>query len=212
MPRSPQSTAVDGRRMRGYRTRRRLVEAYLTLVETGDAQPRAHVVAEQAGVSLRTIYHHFGGLADLAIVALQSGRDRRLAQIVAIDPSDPLLRRIRSLTSSRGELFDRASRLVGKTFADGRTDGGPETARGARSVLRRQIEATFGHEIACQSHSSDDLLDLVDVLTSADAWGYLRSELGRTRQEAATIVERALWTLLSERFAEDGGSRRAGYA
>lgn len=211
MPRSTQSTAVDGRRMRGYRTRRRLVEAYLSLVETGDAQPKAHVVAERAGVSLRTIYHHFGGLSDLAGVALESGRDRRLAQIVAVDPSDPLLRRIRSLTTSRGELFDRASRLVGKTFADGRTDGGPDTSRGARSVLRRQIEATFEHEIDGRPRSSE-LLDLVDVLTSADAWGYLRNELGRTRSEATTIVERALWTLLGDRFAEVESPAQVGSA
>lgn len=212
MPRSAQAAAIDGRRMRGYRTRRRLVEAYLALVETGDTHPRANTVAERAGVSLRTIYHHFGGLADLAIVALQSGRDRRLAQIVEVDPADPLRRRIRSLATSRGELFDRASRLVGKTFADGRTDGGPETARGARSVLRRQIEGTFEGELADQHVERETLLDLVDVLTSADAWGYLRSELGRSRQEAASIVEHALWRLLSERRGDPRSSARAGSA
>jgi AcrR family transcriptional regulator len=211
MPRSSHTAAVDGRRMRGYRTRRRLVEAYLALVESGDAHPSASAVADRAGVSLRTIYHHFGGLADLAIVALHSGRDRRLAQIVEVDPTDPLQRRIRALTASRGELFDRASRLVGETFVDGRAAGGPETARGARSVLRRQIEATFAPELGGRAHVSEDMLDLIDVITSADAWVYLRSELGRTRQEATAVIEHALVGLLAPRYG-GAGSARAGSA
>ena len=185
--------------MRGSRTRRRLVEAYLELVEGGDRRPRAVAVAEQAGVSLRTLYHHFDRLSELAEAAIQSGSDRRLESLADVEGEGSLAGRVDALVGARVDLFDAASRLAGATVAVGQPTRSLERARGTRSVLRQQIEHTFEPELSREPGNARLLVDAADAVTSADTWAYLRGELGRTPAEARATVALALGALLAPR-------------
>lgn len=49
----------DGRRERSRSSRRRIIEAMMSLVAEGDVNPSAAKVAEKAGVGLRTVFRHF---------------------------------------------------------------------------------------------------------------------------------------------------------
>jgi AcrR family transcriptional regulator len=176
-----------------------LVDAYLKLVENGDRRPRALSVAEQAGVSLRTLYHHFDRLSALAEAAIQSDSDRRLESLPDVDGDGSLAGRIDALVRARDELFDSASQLAEANVAVGQPTRSLERARGTRSVLRRQIERTFQRELALEVGSARLLLDAVDAVTSADTWEYLRSELGRSPDEAREVMGIALNALLAPR-------------
>jgi AcrR family transcriptional regulator len=176
-------------------------------VENGDRRPRAVAVAEQAGVSLRTLYHHFDRLSALAEVALQSESDRRLEALADVDGGGSLAGRIDALVRGRDELFDAASQLTGATVAVGQPTRTLGRARGARSVLRRQIEHTFERELAMQRDSARLLVDAADAVSSADTWAYLRGELERSPAEARAVVAAALTALLAPRSAE---ARHAG--
>jgi AcrR family transcriptional regulator len=197
-----ESAQIDGRRLRGGRTRRRLVEAYVELVEGGESRPRGVAVASQAGVSLRTLYHHFEHLADLADVALTSESTRQLESLPDVDSDGSLAGRIDALVKTRGELFDAAADLGRATVAVGRPTRSLEGGHGSRSVLRRQIERTFSTELAAQQPPAHSLLDSVDAVTSADAWAYLRGELGRTPGEARAAITTSLQRLLSDEPVE----------
>ena len=189
---------ADGRRLRGGRTRRRLVDAYLALVEEGEPRPRAADVATRAGVSLRTVYHHFERLSDLAIVALESGSTKRLRTLADPATEGSLSGRIGAFVESRAELFDAAAGLAQATVAVGQPTRSLETAPGSRSVLRRQMERTFAEELGDTSAPTARLLlDAVDAVSSADTWAYLRSELGRGAPESRAIVEETLSLLLA---------------
>lgn len=193
-------SAVDGRRLRGGRTRRKLVDAYLELVEAGDHRPRAASVAERAGVSLRTLYHHYDHLADLAADALRSGSTRQLEAMADVRSEGSLARRVESLARTRGELFDAAAGLGHGSVAVGQPTRSLESVRASRSVLRRQIERTFEGELAGvdgRDAGSRALLDAVDAVASADAWAYLRGELGRSSAESCAIVAMVLTSLLT---------------
>jgi TetR/AcrR family transcriptional regulator, regulator of autoinduction and epiphytic fitness len=192
-----ESARIDGRRLRGGRTRRRLVEAYVELVEGGESRPRGVAVASQAGVSLRTLYHHFEHLSDLAEVALASESTRQLESLPDVDSDGSLAGRIDALAKTRGELFDAAADLGRATVAVGRPTRSLEGGQGSRSVLRRQIERTFSTELAAQPPPAHSLLDAVDAVTSADAWAYLRGELGRSPAEARAAVTTTLQRLLT---------------
>ena len=61
----PVGTAVDGRAARALRTRNRVVDALLDLIDEGDLRPPAADVARRAGVSLRSVYQHFDDLETL---------------------------------------------------------------------------------------------------------------------------------------------------
>lgn len=55
----------DGRRARSERSREKIIEAALKLVQSGDIRPGAQRVAETAKVSLRTVYRHFEDMESL---------------------------------------------------------------------------------------------------------------------------------------------------
>jgi len=56
---------VDGRSLRGERNRQALLDAALELLEEGTIAPSAQEIAEKAGVGLRGIFRHFGGMEGL---------------------------------------------------------------------------------------------------------------------------------------------------
>ena len=64
---APESSggAIDGRRLRAERSRERIVDALLKLVQSGEMNPSAAMVAETARVSLRTVFRHFEEMESL---------------------------------------------------------------------------------------------------------------------------------------------------
>ena len=60
---------------KGERTRRVVVEALVELIDEGEHHPTTRKVADRAGVSVRLVYHHFGGIHGLLLAACRpSGR------------------------------------------------------------------------------------------------------------------------------------------
>ena len=49
----------DGRTARAERTREKVVDAVLELLDGGDVRPTAERIAKRAGVSERTVFQHF---------------------------------------------------------------------------------------------------------------------------------------------------------
>ena len=81
---------IDGRTARAVRTRGRLVDATIALVEEGDLRPTAPRIAERAGVSVRSVFQHFDDLETL-FSAVGIRVVERLAKLVRpIDPAAPL--------------------------------------------------------------------------------------------------------------------------
>ncbi len=60
-----ESLPSDGRRRRTHDSQRRIVDALLSLVEDGHASPSAELVAERAGVGLRSVFRHFSDMDNL---------------------------------------------------------------------------------------------------------------------------------------------------
>jgi AcrR family transcriptional regulator len=56
---------LDGRRLRGKRSRAQIVEALFDLVRDGELDPSAMSVAARAGVGLRTVFRHFEDMDSL---------------------------------------------------------------------------------------------------------------------------------------------------
>ncbi len=91
-------TEIDGRAARKAATRAAIADALLDLVVAGNLRPTAREIAARAGVSLRSVYHHFDDLEDLFCVAARRQLDR----------ISPLLGR----AATQGTLAERAADLV----------------------------------------------------------------------------------------------------
>ena len=204
MPRetTDRTPPIDGRRARGERTRTRVLEALLELVEEGELRPTAQEVAARAGVALRTVYHHFEDVSALRTMALSLQLERYREILAPIDPRQPLNDRITAIARQYRKLLEAVTPIRQATMFD--QHDSPDIAEGlrrARTIRRDHISATFAPELGRRSEDSRSLLDAIDVATAWESWNYLRSGLGRN----ATAAEKVIVRMLSDFF----GARRA---
>src|SRR3954471_17905287 len=80
---------IDGRTLRGERTRRAIVDAHLALLEEGDLKPTAERIAERAGVSLRALWTNFKDMEGLFAAAGERLMERQRAEDRPIEPGPP---------------------------------------------------------------------------------------------------------------------------
>jgi AcrR family transcriptional regulator len=189
---------TDGRRVRGRQTAERIVDALITLIESGDTAPSTARIAERAGISARLVYHHFQDLEELMSVAV----DWRVAQINARCPalpaSGPLRTRIEAVVAQRADVLEWVTPL---RLAAMRME--PYSARlreGRDSMLARargQLAMVFARELdALPAADRTTVLAALDAATSWGAWYHLRLSL--EAEQARAVVSTSLHALLSQ--------------
>ncbi|CAN5682315.1 hypothetical protein BH10ACT1_BH10ACT1_01400 [soil metagenome] len=192
----PTSDPVDGRTARAVRTRDRLVDATIALVEEGDLRPTAPRIAERAGVSVRSVFQHFDDL-DSLFAAMGARVVERLAVLITpIDPDAPLVERVAEFVRQRCEVAEAVSPInraailqaprsttIGRQFASGHGFVAALTAE----VFEPELEAAGEHRAA--------LLDGLVVAGSWPTWNLLRTLEHRSVHEATASVQ-ALFALL----------------
>ena len=179
----------DGRRARGDRTRLRVLDALLHLVEEGELRPTAQQVAQRAGVALRTVYHHFEDVEALRSMALDLQLERHVETLRPVKADLPLEERINVLARQTRRLFEAITPIRRATLFD--ENASLEMAEGlrrARSVRRAHLATTFAPELAKHNDQSRSILDAADVETSWQTWYYLRQALGRSAPAAERVV------------------------
>jgi AcrR family transcriptional regulator len=175
-----------------------IVDALLALVDGGDLRPTAPRIAERAGMSLRSVFHHFADIEALFAAAAdrQTARIRALATPLAAD--GPLAARVEAFVSQRARLLEaiapvrRAallmepfSREIAARLARARTAGRTELTR----VFRRELAARPAAERA-------ELLAALVAATSFPAWETLRAHERLAAARARRAMTRTLRALL----------------
>ena len=196
--------AGDGRVARGERTRVALAEALITLLEAGDPQPTARRIAQQAGVSLRLVFHHFDDLESILGAAVKIQEQRHWRHVRPVDRALPRAERVARIVRQRDQVF-RATAPVRRS-AEQLTLSSPtvasELAR-SREALRGQLRDTFGPELeARRGAEARLLLDALELATSWETWEQLE-RLGRSAPVCRRTMEALTGAALS--IAPTGG-------
>jgi AcrR family transcriptional regulator len=186
----------DGRTERGRRTRERLLEALIELLDEGDRRPTAVSTASRAGVALRTLYHHFDDIEDLRSAALQAAWRARAVLPARIDPDAAIEVRILTLVRQLSSLYEAIVPLYRAEPLPGESTVSIGAARRTQSAIRRHLARTFEPEIKAAGSGGPILLDALDTATSWESWDSLRFDLGRSPQRAASTFELVLRNLL----------------
>ena len=104
MKKSGEETSRDGRSLRAERNRHLVAEALLQLLEEGEAQPTAQMIAKKSGVSTSTIFRLYDDLEAIRDTVIQ----RRLEQVkhllVDVPSALPLEDRITQLVNLRSQF------------------------------------------------------------------------------------------------------------
>ena len=169
---------VDGRVLRGRRTRESVVEAFLSLIEEGDPQPRARTIAARAGVSLRSVFQHFSDLEELYLAAGKREMAKVKPMLAAIDSRLPRDERVARFVSQRVQALEamapvaKAARLREPFSVQLRAN-----RDGLKRQFRNGIEETFAPELRTMMRDRrDDLVEAILAAGSFSAWYALREE------------------------------------
>lgn len=197
--------ATDGRVARGERTRVKVAEALISLLEQGETAPTAKMVAQRAGVSLRLVFHHFEDMDSLyrAVMVLQARRYWTMLRDVP--PELPLSHRVDRTVRQRGRLYDAIGpvRRVAVPLAFRSEDLAKALAESS-SLLRGRLELTFAPELEAAGAGAGDLFETIDVAASWEVWERLRLGQQLSAVAARRVMARALAALLAPDRIDDG--------
>lgn len=195
-----EAPAVDGRTARAQRTRDAIVGACVALVDAGDYRPTAPRIAEEAGVSVRSVFQHFDDLETLFAMVAERALGSVAGLIKPIDPALPLAERVRTFVDQRAQLLEgvtpiRRAAAVHAPFSPGiqaRVAAGHE-------FLRAEVEAVFGGELETDGRDRELVLSMLDIAASWTAWEQLRTLDGHDVDGAAAVVAALLQAILAGR-------------
>lgn len=184
---------------RDERSREAIVDAMLGLYHRGVPDPTALQIADQAGVSLRSVYFHFADVESLALEAVSRQRTQIEPLLVPPVTTGSLDDRIGDLVERRCELFEVVSPVRrAALLLRHRSPTIDENLVVLTRVLRDQVSATFAPELDEESGRAGrcTLLDALDLVTSWEAWERLRTTQSLTRDRARAVLQRSLRALL----------------
>ena len=184
---------IDGRRIRRYNNRRRIVAAMLELVRAGAISPGAEEVAARAGVGLRTVFRHFDDMDSLYREMAEAMRNELQPIVGAPFASRDWKGRLGEMVDRRAGLFERA--MPFKDAAD---------VHRHRSVfLRKDYERMRSEERAALEAALPAALKndgkffaALDLVLSFAAWQHLRRDQKRGAAQARQTVEFAVRALV----------------
>lgn len=188
---------TDGRIARGERTREAIVEAHAELLRSGVLKPTGKVIAEQAGISLRTVWLNFKDLEALlrATTSYWLDADSQLRR--RVDPGLPLATRVDQYVDQRVRRLEHIapaarSAVLGEPFSAALQDS--RRAHVERSVS--DLEAAFAAELDAAGAGRDALLKAMFVATSWPSWTTIRDDFGHDVDAATDVMRRSLRSLL----------------
>jgi AcrR family transcriptional regulator len=189
---------AKGENARGRASRLRIAESMLELLREG-VQPTVAEVAARAGLSERTVFHHFAERDRVLELAAELQVARVLSMVRPVAADLPLDVRIRRFVRGRAKVLEditpvrRAAILV--------EAGAPRLRELRDEVLaaaRRELEVTFGAELAAMPPARRRRrLAALDAATTWATWEHLRTTAGLSVSQAEAVLRDAIAALLA---------------
>jgi TetR/AcrR family transcriptional regulator of autoinduction and epiphytic fitness len=190
---------MDGRRARAARTRESLVSAALALIDSGDLRPTAAAIAARAGLSVRSVFQHFGDLEDLFLAVADRHTNRIASLYTGTEYEGDLASRIGAFVGHRARLYEtispiRRAAMLQEPFSS------VVAARLelARSLHRLDLQRAFGAELeAARSRGDTALPEALSAVTAFVVWDEMRRLAGLDVPAATEAMQRMVAALFA---------------
>lgn len=197
------SEGVDGRLNRTARSRLAICEACLDLVQEGVLQPSADQIAERAQLSRRSIFNHFGDLAELYDAVADAGMQRCAPLLKPISEDEPVERRLELLVDVRAKFLEATApftrALTAQALVGPDRDQAIRVSRDALRMQQEDVERLFRKDLEPLSlRDQQETLEAMFAATSPLTWENLRRSRGLSMSSARAVVKRTLTALLRD--------------
>jgi AcrR family transcriptional regulator len=193
----PKLGESDGRLIRGERTKRQIIEAFILVLRERQRIPTVAQIAERAGYSVRTLYLHFADVAALSVAACDYAIERGLAVPVGNKTQEDRDARIRFQVEVRAHNCEEWTALWRMLLHyQGMS---PELARRvtlARRLVYERMQLMYQPELSLLSESDRHATLLaLEALTDYESWNRMREEHGLPFEEACEV-----WRIVIDRM------------
>lgn len=192
---------LDGRRARTQRTRQRLIDVYLDLMQQSPCMPTGADIAKRVGCSVRTLFERFPNGAALnhaaAACLLNQEADKKAGQSPPLSHASRYWRMQRHVEASL-EGCERWWPLWRAFVLAPERAGLLEVMFDRRRARRsEELRATFHPELSALPEAGRLQVTLaVEVLTSIESWGQLKHRHGLSNADIRETWLAALGKLL----------------
>lgn len=177
----------------GERTRRRIAEAALELLEQGERPPTADEIADRAEVSHRLLFHHFDGLDELYYAVATILIDRYRHEVGEVSPDPPRAARIDRTVQKRARLYQSMGHLgVNVAVLSARHMTVADGVVRVHEVLQSRLERTFSPELDEAGNRRRELLSAIDAAVSWQIWDYLHRVNGLSGAATRRVMTQML--------------------
>ena len=173
------ASAVDGRSLRRERNRQDIVDALLGLIENGETEISAALIASKAGLSERSIFRYFDDVNDLyrSVCDLAFSKEIEFALIddVGVGSLDT---KIENFVNQRVRIYTMNEKIApaARSFAFKNPIIKNQLVVGRR-LLRTQIIKHFAEELsAFDKQQQQAAVAIIDSLTTFESYNMMRSD------------------------------------
>ena len=189
------SVSIDGRSLRRERNRQDIVDALLGLIENGETEISAALIASKAGLSERSIFRYFDDVDDLyrSVCDLAFSKETEFALIddVGVGSLDT---KIENFVNQRVRIYTMNEKIApaARSFAFKNPIIKNQLVFGLK-LLRAQIRLHFAKELSAFGKSQQQIATAtIDALSTFETYDMMRSDQKMSVQTIKSILSEGI--------------------
>ena len=188
-------SAVDGRSLRRERNRQDIVDALLGLIENGETEISAALIASKAGLSERSIFRYFDDVNDLYRSVCDLAFSKEIEYALIDDAGvGSLDTKIENFVNQRVRIYTMNEKIApaARSFAFKNPIIKNQLVVG-RKLLRTQIIKHFAEELSVFDKQQQQVaVAIIDSLTTFEHYDMMRSDQKMSVQTIKSILTESI--------------------
>jgi AcrR family transcriptional regulator len=189
------SSAVDGRSLRRERNRQDIVDALLGLIENGETEISAALIASKAGLSERSIFRYFDDVNDLYRSVCDLAFSKEIEYALIDDAGvGSLDTKIENFVNQRVRIYTMNEKIApaARSFAFKNPIIKNQLVVG-RKLLRTQIIKHFAEELSVFDKQQQQVaVAIIDSLTTFEHYDMMRSDQKMSVQTIKSVLTESI--------------------
>jgi AcrR family transcriptional regulator len=189
------ASAVDGRSLRRERNRQDIVDALLGLIENGETEISAALIASKAGLSERSIFRYFDDVNDLYRSVCDLAFSKEIEYALIDDAGvGSLDTKIENFVNQRVRIYTMNEKIApaARSFAFKNPIIKNQLVVG-RKLLRTQIIKHFSEELSVFDKQQQQVaVAIIDSLTIFEYYDMMRSDQKMSVQAIKSILTESI--------------------